>query len=289
MALVKSSVLIKKYIESLLFYFENPALVNEELMVLKFKEIILLLLNTEDTTVIIEIMHNLFSPKEFSFKDIIESHILSPLSSSNLAQLTNRSLASFKREFKKIYDDSPANYIKNKRLEKAAELLVISSIPISAIAYDCLFNDIAHFSSSFKLKQLMYLLAVCIPVELALFWLFTAKYVPEIITFDGRNFDIIAGITAPLIALIAFRKNKTKKKLVWIWHIMSIILLRNIVIHALLSTPTAFQQIAFEQPNVAIYKFPFLLLPAIIVPVVLISNIAGFVILNRQRSETSKK
>jgi len=152
MALVKSSVLIKKYVESLLFYFENPALVNEELMVLKFKEIILLLLNTKDATVIIEIMHNLFSPKEFSFKDIIESHILSPLSSSDLAQLTNRSLASFKREFKKIYDDSPANYIKNKRLEKAAELLVISSIPISAIAYDCLFNDIAHFSSSFKAK-----------------------------------------------------------------------------------------------------------------------------------------
>ena len=152
MALVKSSILIKKYIESLLFYFENPVLVNEELMVLKFKEIILLLLNTEDAPAIIEIMHNLFSPRVFSFKDIIESHIFSPLSIADLAQLTNTSLASFKREFKKIYQDSPANYIKNKRLEKAAELLIVSSIPISSIAYDCLFNDIAHFSSSFKTK-----------------------------------------------------------------------------------------------------------------------------------------
>ena len=152
MALVKSRVLIKKYIEGLLFYFENPALVNDELMVLKFKEIILLLLNTEDAPAVLEIMYNLFSPKAFSFKDIIESHIFSPLSIADLAQLTNSSLASFKREFKKIYQDSPANYIKIKRLERAADLLIVSNIPISSIAYDCLFNDVAHFSSSFKTK-----------------------------------------------------------------------------------------------------------------------------------------
>ena len=152
MSLVKSSTLVKKYIESLLFYFENPDLVGEELMILKLKEIILLLLNTEEAPAVIEIMHNLFSPREFSFKDIIESHILSPLVISDLAQLTNKSLASFKREFKKIYNDSPANYIKNRRLEKAAALLKVSNLSISNIAYDCLFNDVAHFSSSFKAK-----------------------------------------------------------------------------------------------------------------------------------------
>lgn len=152
MALVKSSLLIKKYIEGLLFYFQNPSLVTEELMVLKFKEIILLLINTKDAPAIIEIMHNLFSPKTFSFKEIVESHIFSALTITDLAQLTNSSLASFKREFKKIYEDSPANYIKNRRLEKAAELLKVSNLSISNIAYDCSFNDVAHFSSSFKTK-----------------------------------------------------------------------------------------------------------------------------------------
>jgi len=152
MALVKSSALVHKYIEGLLFYFENPTLVKEELMILKFKEIILLLLNTKEAPAIVEIMHNLFSPKTFSFKEIIEAHIFSPLSITDLAQLTNSSLASFKREFKKIYRDSPASYIKSKRLEKAAELLVVSTLAISSIAYDCQFNDIAHFSNSFKTK-----------------------------------------------------------------------------------------------------------------------------------------
>jgi len=152
MTLVRADDLIKRYMESMLFYFENPTVVDEELLVLKFKEIVLLLLKTEDASSIIEIMHNLFSPKSFSFKEIVEGHIFSPLSISDLAELTNNSLASFKREFKNIYGDSPANFIKNRRLEKAAELLMVSDERVSSIAQDCQFGDTAHFSNSFKAK-----------------------------------------------------------------------------------------------------------------------------------------
>lgn len=152
MTRVGSDILIKKYIESLLFYFENPSLVNDELLTLKFKEIVLLLLNTKDAPAVLEIMYNLFSQRSFSFKQIVESHIFSPLSIADLARLAHHSLASFKREFKKVYQDSPANYIKNRRLEKAAELLLISDERINVIANKCLFTDTAHFSSSFKEK-----------------------------------------------------------------------------------------------------------------------------------------
>ena len=137
--------------------------------------------------------------------------------------------------------------------------------------------------ATFNLKQLMFLHAVRIPVELVLFWLFLAGYVPELMTFEGRNFDILAGITAPIMVLIAFRSNKINKTLLWIWHVCSIVLLVNIVVNAFLSAPTVLQQFAFDQPNVAVMKFPFLLLPVIIVPLVLISNIAGFIILRRKQ------
>jgi AraC-like DNA-binding protein len=152
MSRVKSNILMSKYIESLMFYFENPNLVSEDLAILKMREIILLLLNTKDSSAILNIMSNLFSTKTFNFKEVIEAHIFSPLSISDLAQLTHKSLASFKREFSKIYQDSPSNYIKNKRLEKAASLLSISNHSITSIAVDCLFNDVAHFSNSFKAK-----------------------------------------------------------------------------------------------------------------------------------------
>jgi AraC-like DNA-binding protein len=66
--------------------------------------------------------------------------------------MTNLSLSSFKREFKKNYGDSPASYIRNKRLEKSAELLRISEERITDIAFDCGFNDLATFSKLFHDK-----------------------------------------------------------------------------------------------------------------------------------------
>ncbi|WP_250347248.1 helix-turn-helix domain-containing protein [Flavobacterium anhuiense] len=62
------------------------------------------------------------------------------------------SVSSFKREFAKIYHDTPANYIKMKKLEKAAELLQVSDQRITEIAFDCGFNDLANFTKSFTSK-----------------------------------------------------------------------------------------------------------------------------------------
>ena len=162
--------------------------------------------------------------------------------------------------------------------------LMMVVFPMMPIVFTSILSaKMKHWLSTLKLKQLMYLHVVRVPVELTLFWLFTANFVPELITFEGRNFDIIAGITAPLVAMVAFRNKKWNKPLLWIWHIASILLLANVVITALLSTPTAIQQLAFDQPNTAVLQFPFLLLPAIIVPLVLLSNIAGFIILRREK------
>ncbi len=151
MTLIKQNELLSKYIESIFFFFQNLSLADEDLLCLKLKEIILLLYKM-NSPVILEIMQNLFTPRLVSFKDVIVSHLFSPLTIADLAGLTNHSLASFKREFKKIYNNSPANYIKNKRLEKAAQMLKVSEYSISDIAYDCAFQNITHFSRAFKAK-----------------------------------------------------------------------------------------------------------------------------------------
>ncbi len=149
---INQDFLIKKYIEGLMFYFENPALVNEEMMILKLKEIILLLSQTQDSGLIQTILSQLFSPTSYSFRQIIETYLFSHLTIEELAQHTNMSISSFKREFSKQYNDTPAHYIKNKKLEKAAELLLLSDNRISDIAYDCGFNDLANFTKNFTEK-----------------------------------------------------------------------------------------------------------------------------------------
>jgi len=149
---IKSELLISKYIEGILFYFENPLLVNEEILILKLKEIILLLNQTKKAPAIHTILSNLFNPATYSFREIVNAHIYSNLTLLELSELTNMSLSTFKRKFKKVYNNSPAAYIKNKKLNKAKELLAVSNLRMSDIAYDCGFNDVAHFSKSYKQK-----------------------------------------------------------------------------------------------------------------------------------------
>ena len=149
---INNDVLIQKYIEGLLFYFENPTLVNEDILILKLKEIVLLLSQTQNAEAIQVILSQLFSPATYTFKQVIEAHLFSQSSIEELAHENNLSLSSFKREFAKLYNDTPANYIKNKKLEKAAKLLLVSTERISDIAFDCGFNDLANFTKSFGEK-----------------------------------------------------------------------------------------------------------------------------------------
>jgi len=135
-----------------LFYFENPSLINEDILILKLKEIILLLSQTQNLEALQLIISQLFSPTTYTFKQIIEAHLFSQLTIEELAQQNNLSVSSFKREFAKIYHDTPANYIKAKKLEKAAELLLLSDQRITEIAFDCGFNDLANFTKSFTSK-----------------------------------------------------------------------------------------------------------------------------------------
>ena len=149
---INNDFLIQKYIEGLLFYFENPSLINEDILILKVREIILLLSQTQNAESIQVILSQLFSPTTYTFKQIIEANLFSQLTIEELAQQNNLSVSSFKREFAKLYHDTPANYIKARKLEKAAELLQVSDQRITEIAFDCGFNDLANFTKSFTSK-----------------------------------------------------------------------------------------------------------------------------------------
>lgn len=135
------------------------------------------------------------------------------------------------------------------------------------------------FRSSFidriPLRLLTSVHVVRIPVELTLFWLFVAKQVPQVMTFEGRNFDILAGFLAVIVYFAAFRGRKVNRALLIAFNIVGLILLVNIVSIAVMSSPSPLQQIAFDQPNRAVMFFPYIWLPTIIVPVVLFAHLAA--------------
>ncbi len=131
-----------------------------------------------------------------------------------------------------------------------------------------------RFINSLNLKTLTLLHLVRIPVELVLFWLFLNKTVPEIMTFEGQNFDIVSGITAPVVYYF-FIKKRIGTGIMLMWNFLCLVLLVNIVSTAILSAPFPFQQFGFEQPNIAVLHFPFIWLPCCIVPIVLFSHIVA--------------
>lgn len=132
-----------------------------------------------------------------------------------------------------------------------------------------------RFLDNLDPKALTQLHIVRMPVELGLYGLYLHGAIPELMTFSGRNFDILSGITAVFVAFAGTTHTRIGRNLLLGWNIACLALLFNIVIHAILSAPFPFQSLAFGQPNRAVLYFPYIWLPGYIVPVVLLAHLAS--------------
>ncbi|WP_396635018.1 hypothetical protein [Maribacter sp. R86514] len=112
-----------------------------------------------------------------------------------------------------------------------------------------------------------------IPVELCLYALYIESMIPEIMTFSGWNFDVFIGMSAGIILIYELVKNKVMARTSFIvWNYIGLLFLSFIVTIAILSSPLPIQQFAFEQPNVALFQYPYCFLPTCIVPIVFMSH-----------------
>lgn len=116
---------------------------------------------------------------------------------------------------------------------------------------------------------------VRILVEANLYWLFLYRQVPALMTFEAGNLDILVGLTAPIVWW-AFSRGKMGRTGLLVWNGLSLLSVMNAFGRAMLSAPFRFQQLAFDQPTVAIFSFPFVLLPAFIVPAAIFCHLVIF-------------
>lgn len=104
-------------------------------------------------------------------------------------------------------------------------------------------------------------------VEILLWLLFLDELLPVQMTIEGRNFDILAGLTAINVGVLCFTKERLNKRVAIIWNFFGLALLSNIVITAILSFPTPFRVFMNEPANTIVAQFPIVLLPGILVPI----------------------
>ncbi len=126
-----------------------------------------------------------------------------------------------------------------------------------------------------------YLHSIRFPIELVLYALNLHHYVPELLTFEGRNYDIFIGAIAPMVGYLYYKK-KLPLLLLFLWNFIGLIFVLSVFVQGILSAELPFQQFAFDQPNKAVQYFPFILLPATIVPVVIWTQLTDLILLFSQ-------
>jgi hypothetical protein len=103
-------------------------------------------------------------------------------------------------------------------------------------------------------------------VEIVLWRLAVAGVAPEIMTFTGRNVDILVGLTAPIVAYGCFVRRAWPARVARWWNWAGVVILLNVVVHAQLSAPTRFRLFETDPPTTFIGDLPYIWLPAFLVP-----------------------
>ena len=147
------------------------------------------------------------------------------------------------------------------------------------------FKSCRRFFEKIPITTITYLHIIRVPIEIVLWWLFQEELVAKAMTFEGVNYDILSGITAPFAALFLVGQKRKNKIGAIIWNFLALGLLINIVSRAILATPYFFNPELFEQPNMAVFYFPFIWLPAFIVPIVFFAHAISLYKLFKEKPE----
>lgn len=145
--------LSKSFFFSMLPYFTQTPQPPENLIELKFKELVLSLLANTKNNRFLSYLVNLSNDNNPSMEEVMRSNFAFNLSMADYAKLTHKSVPTFKRDFKKIFNDTPAKWLMKKRLNLATDLLQNTGMSISEITFECGFENQAHFSRVFKEKM----------------------------------------------------------------------------------------------------------------------------------------
>jgi len=144
-------------------------------------------------------------------------------------------------------------------------LLIVLVIPLIAIIWVVSTKEIREILRHTPAETIIWLQSFRIIVEVLLWRLFVDNLAPIQMTFEGRNFDILSGLTALVVGFLVSRK-KISRPLVIAWNFACLGLLLNIVAVALLSMPTPLRVFMNAPSNTIVSRFPIIWLPAFLVP-----------------------
>ncbi|TWF45625.1 AraC-type transcriptional regulator [Chitinophaga polysaccharea] len=142
--------LMEAFREQYTHYFHQEPATLSALLPVKLYELFLLLLATPQQSTILAFLQQIVyaQPQDLAF--MVRQHLFQPLTLEEMARLSGRSLASFKRDFQQQFHTSPRKWINEQRLSYAHTLLQTTPLQVAEIALSCGFESTSHFIRIFK-------------------------------------------------------------------------------------------------------------------------------------------
>uniref|UniRef100_F4CC67 Transcriptional regulator, AraC family n=2 Tax=Sphingobacteriaceae TaxID=84566 RepID=F4CC67_SPHS2 len=149
--LIPENDFLAAFFQSIIPYIRHPEekIINT-LGLLKVKEVVYLLLNTMPQ--LKEFLFDFSEPYKIDLEKFMLNNFHYNIPIEKFAGLTGRSLASFKRDFHKIFGMAPRHWLQERRLAEARHLIERKNKKPSAIYLDLGFESLSHFSHAFKKK-----------------------------------------------------------------------------------------------------------------------------------------
>jgi len=148
---IKTNAEVISLFESLVPYFDRNIKLNDKVVYLKLMEAIFVLIHQSD--IFYTILFDFHQPWKIDILNFLNQHYMDELNISEIASYTGRSLATFKRDFKKISDLTPQKWLIKKRLEIAYQKIK-EGRKIQDVCFEVGFKNLSHFSNVFRKKYL---------------------------------------------------------------------------------------------------------------------------------------
>ena len=140
--------LYTSYFDSLRPYQQLAQPSHAPLLALKVREAILILLQANPG--LHDVLFDFSEPGKIDLEAFMQTNFQFNVALSRFAYLSGRSLATFKRDFEKIFHSSPSHWLQQRRLQEAHYLLTEKGRTPSDVYTEVGFEDLSHFSFAFK-------------------------------------------------------------------------------------------------------------------------------------------
>lgn len=145
---IKQSDLLPNFIKSLSPYYSHTGKIDETFSSVKREELLLILLQTNPE--LNDLFFDFGIPQKINLEEFMNRNYKFNVSIDRFAYLTGRSLTVFKKDFEKIFNDTPSRWLVKKRLQEAYFQIDKEGKKASDIYLDLGFEDLSHFSFAFK-------------------------------------------------------------------------------------------------------------------------------------------